>query len=351
MKTIRCTTKTKSYDMLVAGGFLGSCGRLIATAVPPCRACLVTDETVETLYAEPVQRALEESGFEVCRFVFPGGEAHKTMDTVADILEFLSRSRLQREDLVVALGGGIVGDVAGFAAACYLRGIRCVQLPTTLLAAVDSSVGGKTGVNLAAGKNLAGAFWQPELVLCDTDTLRTLPRSQWSDGVAEAVKAAMLCDPELLGALTAGRYDLEDVIARCAGYKARVVAADERESGERRLLNFGHTVGHAVEKLSDYRVPHGHAVAIGMAVMTRAAEKIGFTKEPCLDRLLAALEANGLPAGCEYTAAELTAASLADKKRAGDTITLVLPRRVGECALAAIGADKLQDILRIGNGR
>ena len=251
---------------------------------------------------------------------------------------------------MAALGGGVTGDMAGFAAAVYLRGIRCVQLPTTLLAAVDSSVGGKTAVDLTAGKNLAGAFSQPAAVLCDTDCLKSLPAAVFADGAAEAIKTGVLCDETLFalfedGTLTA---DPGEVIARCIAYKAGVVERDEKELGERKLLNLGHTVGHAIEKCSGFTIPHGHAVAAGLAIMARSAEALGWTEEPLAERIAACLERNGLPTGTDYTAEALAQAALSDKKRAGDTITVVVPRRIGECELKKLPVRELPGLIAAG---
>ena len=316
----------------------------------PCRAAVIADSTVAPLYAPAVTASLSAAGFSVCSYRFPAGEAHKNLSTLSEILEFLAREHLTRSDCVVALGGGVAGDMAGFAAAVYLRGIRCVQLPTTLLAAVDSSVGGKTAIDLAAGKNLAGAFLQPAAVLCDTDCLKSLPPDVFADGAAEAIKTGVLCDESLFalfedGTLTA---DPAEVIARCVAYKAGVVERDEKEQGERRLLNLGHTVGHAIETCSGYAIPHGHAVAAGLAVIARAAEALGWTKQPIAARIAACLAKNGLPTGTDYTAEALAQAALADKKRAGDSITLVIPQRIGECELRKLPVSDLLPVIRAG---
>ena len=251
---------------------------------------------------------------------------------------------------MAALGGGVTGDMVGFAAACYLRGIRCVQLPTTLLSAVDSSVGGKTAIDLAAGKNLAGAFLQPTAVLCDTDCLRSLPADVFADGAAEAIKTGVLDDESLFalfedGTLTAAPAE---VIARCVRYKAGVVERDEKEQGERKLLNLGHTVAHAIEKCSGYAIPHGHAVAAGLAIIARSTEALGWTEEPIAARIAACLAKNHLPTGTEYTAEALAEAALADKKRAGGDITLVIPKKIGVCQLKKVPVTELLPIIRAG---
>ncbi len=339
-----------AYEVSIGPGLLETCGQRLKPLLGECRVAVITDSTVAPLYLETVLQSLEQAGFATCSHVFPAGEGHKTLSTLSDLLEFLASQHLTRTDCVAALGGGVTGDMAGFAAAVYLRGIRCVQLPTTLLAAVDSSVGGKTAVDLTAGKNLAGAFSQPAAVLCDTDCLKSLPADVFADGAAEAIKTGVLCDETLFalfedGTLTA---DPGEVIARCIAYKAGVVERDEKELGERKLLNLGHTVGHAIEKCSGFTIPHGHAVAAGLAIMARAAETLGWTEEPLAGRIAACLERNGLPTGTDYTAEALARAALSDKKRAGDTITVVVPRRIGECELKKLPVRELPGLIAAG---
>ena len=338
------------YDVTIGDGLLGRCGDYLAALLGQRKMAVLTDDTVAPLYLETVTAALEDAGFSVCSHVFPAGEGHKNLSTLSELLEFLAAKHLTRTDCVAALGGGVVGDMAGFAAAVYLRGIRYVQLPTTLLAAVDSSVGGKTAVDLAAGKNLAGAFCQPAAVVCDTACLKTLPPDVFADGAAEAIKTGVLSDESLFalfedGTLTA---DPGEVIARCVAYKAGVVERDEREQGERKLLNLGHTVGHAIEKCSGYATPHGHAVAAGLAVIARSAEKLGWTEEPIAARIAACLARNGLPTGTDFSAEALAEAALSDKKRAGGDITLVIPRRIGTCQLRKVPVGDLLPIIRAG---
>ena len=349
IRTIPVRT-SPAYTVQIAPGLLNRCGSLLQAMLPPCRMAVITDDTVAPLYLERVVRSLTDAGFAVVSYVFPAGEAHKNMDTLSAILEFLAREHLTRTDCVAALGGGVVGDMAGFAAAVYLRGIRYVQLPTTLLAAVDSSVGGKTAIDLAAGKNLAGAFLQPAAVLCDTECLQSLPADVFADGAAEAIKTGVLSDESLFalfedGTLTAAPAD---VIARCVAYKAGVVERDETEQGERKLLNLGHTVGHAIEKCSGFCIPHGHAVAAGLAVMARAAERLGWTQEPIAGRIAACLAKNDLPTGTDFSAQDLARAALSDKKRAGDTITIVVPRRIGTCQLHKLPVAELEHLIGAG---
>ena len=349
IQTIQVHT-TPAYQVSIGPGLLAGCGRQLLPVLGPCHVAVITDSTVAPLYLDTVAASLRDAGFTVSTVVFPAGEGSKNFTTLSTILEALAEARLTRADCVAALGGGVTGDMAGFAAACYLRGIRCVQLPTTLLSAVDSSGGGKTAIDLKAGKNLAGAFLQPSAVLCDTDCLRSLPADVFADGAAEAIKTGVLDDESLFalfedGTLTAAP---EEVIARCVRYKAGVVERDEKEQGERKLLNLGHTVGHAIEKCSDYTIPHGHAVAAGLAIIVRASEAFGWAEEPIARRIAACLAKNSLPTGTEFSAEALAHAASADKKRAGSDITLVIPKKIGVCKLKKMPVTELLPIIRAG---
>ena len=349
MRTIPVNTNPP-YAVAIGPGLLKDCGRRLREIVPPCHMAVVTDSTVGPLYLETVTENLKAAGYAVSTYTFPAGEENKRFETLSGILEFLAEEHLTRTDCLVALGGGVAGDMAGFAAACYLRGIRSVQMPTTLLSAVDSSVGGKTAIDLRAGKNLAGAFLQPAAVLCDTDCLKTLPPAVFADGAAEAVKTGVLCDESLFALFEDGtlKADPAEVIARCVEYKADVVERDEKEQGERKLLNLGHTVGHAIEKCSGFTIPHGHAVAAGLAVIARASEALGWTEEPIAARICACLEKNALPVSAEYAPEALAEAALADKKRAGGNITLVIPKKIGLCELKIMPVTELLSVIRAG---
>ncbi len=338
------------YRVHIGPGLLNTCGETVAGVIGPCRMAVVADSTVAPLYLKTAEESLRRAGFRPRAYVFPAGEAHKDLDTLSGILEFLAAERFTRSDCVAALGGGVCGDMAGFAAAVYLRGIRYVQLPTTLLSAVDSSVGGKTAVDLKAGKNLAGAFLQPAAVVCDTDCLRTLPPAVFADGAAEAIKTGVLSDEGLFSLFDTDdlQADIAGVAARCVAFKAKVVAEDELDNGVRRTLNLGHTAGHAVERLSGFTISHGRAVAVGMVLMARAAEKLGWCEAPCADRIAAVLRRNRLPVSTEYSAKALAEAALSDKKRRGDTISLVVPRRIGECFIKTVPVTELEAVFRAG---
>ena len=338
------------YDVSIGAGALEHCGEELKAVLGQCAVAVITDSTVSKLYLDPVLQSLSAAGFEPVSFVFPAGESSKKMNTLSDILEFLAESGLTRIDCVIALGGGVAGDLAGFAAGCYMRGIRYVQLPTTLLAAVDSSVGGKTAVDLSAGKNLAGLFLQPRAVICDTETLKTLPKDVFAGGAAEAVKTAILSGEELFSLCENGGIgdDIEDIIARCVAYKGGIVELDERETGQRKLLNLGHTVGHAAEKCSGYTLPHGQAVAIGTAVIARAADRLGLSDTPVAERIIRALKASGLPTKTGFSAGELALAARSDKKRRGESITLVLPGDIGRCYLKDFPVSELEGLIAAG---
>ena len=321
---------SRSYDVLIGSGLLGTLGAHAAALDKARKVCIVSDSNVWPLYGDPAMNALAEAGLEaIPAFVFPAGEESKNGRTYLDLLNHLARHQMTRSDLIVALGGGVVGDLAGFAAATYLRGIRFIQVPTTLLAAVDSSVGGKTAIDLPAGKNLAGAFCQPSLVLCDTDTLRTLPEEIFRDGCAEVIKYGILYDEAFFSYLesTGPEFDREAVITRCVELKRDVVAEDEYDTGMRMKLNLGHTIGHGVEASSNFTLSHGKSVAIGIAIVTRASHC------PDGDRIIEILKRFGLPTTTEFDAQTLYRCALSDKKRGGGMVNLIIPRRVGKCEI------------------
>ena len=300
MQTVTVNASS-TYPVHIGGGLLDKAGELIAEVTKSRTCAVITDSTVEKLYAARVCRSLQDAGFRVCRQAFPAGERSKNITTYSGMLEFLAESKLTRSDLVVTLGGGVVGDMGGFAAATYQRGIDFVQMPTTFLAAADSSVGGKTAVNLAAGKNLAGAFHQPKMVICDTDTFKSLPADTFADGMAETLKHGLIADEGFFSALMDGGRSVDEMVRRNVEIKASVVNADEFERGRRKLLNFGHTLGHAIEKNSGFTITHGHAVAIGMVLAARAGEKMGFSPAGTLEAVAAANRKYNLPTECPYT--------------------------------------------------
>ncbi|NLE12253.1 MAG: 3-dehydroquinate synthase [Clostridiales bacterium] len=333
--TVNASTE---YDIHIGCGLLEKSGKYIASLPDVRRVMVVTDDTVNGLYGSYFVDSLRSAGIDFDCFSFAPGEASKRPETVIALLSELARKGYTRTDLIAALGGGVVGDIAGFTAAIYLRGIRYIGIPTTLLACVDSSVGGKTGVDLDEGKNLAGAFHNPSLVLCDPDTLLTLPAEVFSDGMAEVVKYGVICDRELFEMPEAAdrggiKPDMNSIIARCIAAKKKYVEADERDRGVRRLLNFGHTAGHAIEACSDYTMCHGHAVAAGMMTAARYAQKLGLCSTALVCRLERMLTGYGLPTESPYDPSRLLETALRDKKRGGDIIDLILPREIGNCEI------------------
>ncbi|MBO5317039.1 MAG: 3-dehydroquinate synthase, partial [Oscillospiraceae bacterium] len=301
-------------------------------------------------YGKTVQDSLTEAGFRVVCYTFSAGEASKNGQTYLSILNFLAENQLTRADALIALGGGVVGDITGFAAATYLRGIRYIQLPTTLLAMVDSSVGGKTAIDLPAGKNLAGAFCQPNLVLCDTNALRTLPREVFVDGCAEVIKYGVLFDPDLFSHLEEQGlcFDKDYVVSRCVELKRDVVRQDEFDLGLRQKLNLGHTIGHSLERLNNFALSHGQAVAIGMAIVSRAATATGICNADDTGRILKILPQFSLPVSTDYAAEKIYECALSDKKRAGATINLILPETIGNCVIKTMPIEQLLTFIEEG---
>ena len=349
MKTVAVNT-SKTYEIKIGSGLLDTIGMEAAALGKATKVCVVSDSNVFPLYGQRVMDQLKQSGFTVSSFVFPAGEQMKNTETFLALLNELAAMQLTRTDLIVALGGGVVGDLAGFAAACYLRGIRFIQVPTTLLAAVDSSVGGKTAVDLPAGKNLVGAFWQPSLVLCDTDTLNSLPEEIFRDGCAEVIKYVILYDPSLFDELMLSGldFDREKVIARCVEWKRDVVMEDEYDTGARMKLNLGHTIGHGVEAKSDFAVSHGQGVSIGMAIVARAATKLGMCSHDCCQRILDILQRFHLPVETGYSSEELYTYTLSDKKRTGGSIRLIIPREIGCCEILPTPISELKSFIEAG---
>ncbi len=344
MEVIRINA-SKEYDVVIGKGILPALGERCVSLFGKSKAVIVTDSNVNDLWLGAAKNSLMLAGVETEVFVFKAGEGSKNADTLFSLVEFMAEVKLTKADFAVALGGGVTGDITGLAASLYLRGIPFVQVPTTLLAAVDSSVGGKTAVNLSAGKNLMGAFCQPSLVLCDTDTLSTLPESEFANGMAEIIKYGVIFDKDLFEKVSSGNInDIEKIIARCVELKRDIVAEDEFDKGNRQLLNFGHTMAHAVEKCSNFEISHGNAVAIGMVIAARASHNLGLSDEDCTQAIIDANTKNNLPVECGFSPSELADAALSDKKRSGDTLNFVVPKKIGKCVLEKISVEKLYRI-------
>ncbi len=344
MKTIHINA-SRSYDVLIEDGLLKSVGwHLHDTLKCTCKVAVISDSNVWPLYGNSTVSSLTAAGFEVINYVFPAGESSKSSSTYLEILNFLAENHVTRSDAVIALGGGVTGDMTGFAAATYLRGIRYIQIPTTLLAMVDSSVGGKTAIDLPAGKNLVGAFCQPSLVLCDLSTLNTLPQSVFCDGCAEVIKYGVLYDAELFAHLSVNGlgFNREYVISRCVELKRDVVAQDEFDTGARQMLNLGHTIGHSIEALSNYTVSHGQAVSMGMAIVTKAGCR------EIYEDLVAVMKKFRLPTATAFSAHQLFTGTLSDKKRAGGTVNLIIPESIGSCAIVPMPLEELEAFIEEG---
>lgn len=340
---------SRTYDIIIGKNLLSSAGELSAQVIKPCRAVVISDDIVAPLYAEALMKSLESVGYSAILKVIPHGESSKSAQNYIEILNFLADYHISRTDCIFALGGGVAGDLSGFVAATYLRGIRFVQIPTTLLSMVDSSVGGKTAVNLDAGKNLAGAFYQPSLVICDYTTLDTLPDDIFADGCAEVIKYGIINDRKLFDKLKNPiKNQLEDIIENCVRNKRDIVNADERDTGMRQLLNLGHTAAHAVEKCSDFEISHGRAVGIGTALVTRASYNCGYCTLDDVSGVINMLESYNLPTDCPFSAKEMAEIAAADKKRSGDKITLVIPYSIGDCRLVPMGIENVEDFFARG---
>ena len=341
----------RPYEIRIGSGLLDRCGREIAAVTPARRCCVISDSHVAPLYGERVLSSLREAGFAAAAYTVPAGEGSKSLAVYGAVLSFLAERRLGRGDLLVALGGGVVGDLTGFAAATYLRGIDYVQIPTTLLAQVDSSVGGKTALDLPEGKNLVGAFHQPVLVLMDPDVLATLPDAVFSDGMAEVIKYGCIWNRAFFNLLAGhpGRADITPqlplVLRTCCGIKAQVVAEDERDHGARVLLNFGHTLGHAYELAGRYsRWTHGQAVAAGMMAAVSLGVDLGVTDAAALWALGPVLESFGLPISIPCSWEDARRAIDLDKKGSGEEITMVLLREIGRAVPRKV---RKEEILRL----
>lgn len=327
---------------MVGRDLLKDCGKFIQTGDTRIKKIFLVSETnVAPLYLEKTKKSLEDAGFEVVEYVYEAGEKSKNLSEVAKMLGVLAENGFTRTDAVVALGGGVTTDMAGFAASIYLRGIKVYQIATTLLAQVDASVGGKTGVDLKEGKNLVGAFHQPSLVICDVDLLKSLSDEVFAEGMAEVIKYAFISDKDLYEKLKnkigKNSPELEDVVARCVELKAYVVEQDELDNGLRQTLNFGHTLGHAIERNSNFTVSHGYAVAKGMAMISR--------KSPIYNELVDMIKLYDLPYEDDSTFEDLLGGIMNDKKKRGSKITVVLVNEIGKAELKTIEPNELKGYL------
>ena len=361
MKTLTVSLGERSYPILIGSGLLDRAGDHFAEYLGAPSAAVITDDHVAPLYLSRLESALRQAGIRCCAAVLPHGEPIKCLQSLSHLYDFLAENRITRSDAIIVLGGGVMGDLGGLAAATWLRGIRFMQIPTTLLAQVDSSVGGKVAVDLPQGKNLVGAFHQPSCVLIDPDTLDTLTPHFWQDGLGEVIKYGCILDSGLFSLLEkaapAGREGLmaqiDEILTRCVRAKADVVSRDEHDTGLRMILNFGHTVGHAIEVCQRYNgLSHGQAVAAGMAVITRIAQRRGCTEAGTAERLEALENICGLPTAIPagVSGRELLAAMGRDKKNLGKKLNLILLKRIGESVILPADASFFEDALNAPEG-
>ena len=334
---------SKGYDILVGKNLIKDLGEIFIERFSKCKVAIITDDVVDKLYSSVVEKSLTEKGFSVCKFVFNNGEKSKNFRTYIDIVNFLAKEELSRTDMVVALGGGVVGDIAGFSASTYLRGIKYIQIPTTLLSQIDSSVGGKTAIDLEVGKNLVGAFCQPELVVCDTALLSSLDKKVLEDGFGEGAKYALL-DKKVFDLIKNKDFLMEDFVYLCIDYKRQIVEEDEFEKGNRKLLNLGHTVAHAIEKLSSFSISHGNAVAIGLDfVLNNAVSKGRITQKEYLEikAVLKSITKSVDKSLCPFSKEQICECAVFDKKRSFDQISVVNFYGVNDCRIEKIKLNNL----------
>jgi len=352
------STKQRDYNAHVGVNILDEVGRIAKESAGGSACAVISDSNVAPLYGERVRESLEKAGYETYEIVFGAGERNKRLSTIEVMLEKLASFSLSRKDVVIALGGGVTGDMAGLAASMYLRGVKYVQVPTSLLAMVDSSVGGKCAVDLSSGKNLAGAFFQPSAVVADMQCLHTLSADLFRDSCGEVIKHGVLKDPELFDELlshplTEADYrdsDLARIVARNVSIKRDVVNADETEQGIRQTLNLGHTLGHAIEAASDYALGHGSSVAAGLCCVARATEKLGWTEAGTAERIEEVTSAHGLPTDTALDHETIMSYAVHDKKRHGATVNLIVPIRIGEVEIRTISIDQLAQVVDLGCG-
>ena len=350
---IHVRASSSEYDVIIGAGILSDTGSIVKGVLPNAlKVLVVSDTNVAPLYMKTVTDSLEAGGFDVYEYVFEAGERSKNITTVAGMWDAMAKEGFTRSDAVLALGGGVAGDMAGFAAATFLRGISVVQVPTSLLAMVDSSVGGKTGIDLPAAKNQVGAFLQPSVVIEDTDCLKTLSPELFTEGMGEVIKYAFIMDVPLYdrlkaiadsgnaSSLASDTEELTEVVKACVADKADVIASDEFDTGRRQILNFGHTAGHVIESLSDYTLMHGVCVAKGMGIFIDSCVAAGLCDKEEADKMKSLIEAYGLPSGDDITSDKLTAGAMNDKKKRGNTLSLILVNKIGHAEIVKMNEDE-----------
>lgn len=348
MKTLTVSAVSATYDIKIEKGILNNCTDYIIPLLRGNKVMIVTDSNVKPLYIDVLKGAFEKTNLKVYIITYKAGEQSKHLGTVENIYDALSEHNFTRKDMLIALGGGVCGDITGFVAATYMRSVDFVQIPTTLLSQVDSSVGGKTGVDNKYGKNLIGAFYQPKLVLIDPLTLDTLSPHYFADGMGEVIKYGCIRSEKLFEMLQSVdvKEHIEDIILECLKIKRDVVEQDERESGLRMILNFGHTLGHAIEKLSDFSLSHGECVAKGMVMITKASENSGLTAKGCAEKIERLCHKFMLNTEIPFDTDDIANAALNDKKSDSDSICAVLLKNIGKCEIHKISKGDLAQFLK-----
>ena len=350
MEKIHINLGKDSYDIVIDSGLIRHAGDAVSSLTGAHDAAIITEDGIDRLYGMDLVKSLESAGIRTQMIVVPSSEKSRSLSIVNRVYGALVDFGLPSDGVLIALGGRVVGDITGFVAATYHRGIAYIQFPTSVLSQIGSAIGGKITLDITAGKNLVGAFWQPSLVLCDTDTLDTLPREIFLDGCAEVIKYAILYDSDFFHYLasTGPGFDKAYVIERCVTMKRDVVARDEFDTGERRLLNLGHTVGHGVEAKSNFTLSHGKSVAIGTAIIARSAVNYQLLSQECAIKIENLLREFCLPVRTQDSAKELASFALSDKKRTGGTVSLVVPRAIGRCEILSTPVEELENFIQAG---
>ena len=347
LKTVHVNV-SKGYDVLIGYGLLNQIGDFIKPICMTNRVVVISDDIVEKLYMDSVCKRLNDAGFETVFYSFQNGEKSKNIETLSEILEYLATNHISRKDTMIALGGGVVGDIVGLAAALYMRGMSVIQVPTTLLSAVDSSVGGKTAVDLKAGKNLVGAFWQPSMVICDVSVIDCLPEQIFNEGMSEVIKCSIIRKMPINDWIDDNclKDYLEEVIYGCISLKRDIVEKDEFDKkGIRNTLNVGHTVAHAIEKLSEYRISHGYAVGTGLVIEAKIASQLGKCDCSMVEQIKNQVGKFGLIKRIDWTPSQMVEAMKSDKKNVDSSIVFELPLHFGETEELRIGLKDLCDLM------
>ena len=355
MRTVRVNAASKSYDVLIGNNAVEALGEEAKKVCPGALKALVVSETnVAGLYLDKVKCALEKAGFEVISYVFEAGEQNKNINEIAGMWNKMAEAGFTRTDFVAGLGGGVTTDMAGFAASTFLRGIKVIQLPTSLLAMVDASVGGKTGIDIPMGKNQVGAFWQPSLVVEDISFLKTLPAEVFTEGMGEVTKHAFIMDTDLFDKLEKAdgniRDDedlLEEIVFMNVSDKASVVGEDETDNGRRQTLNFGHTVGHVIERDSGFTKPHGICVAKGMGIVIDACVRAGSLAKEDADKMKNLLKLYNLPVTDDITPEAIVEGAMNDKKKRGDTLSVILVNKIGKAEIKKMNKEEFLKFLSV----